>query len=429
MATFDSAVRWEVADQIQLFLSPFSGTSTSANVVVSANGEIVGGSAFEIEWSVAFVWDSTNGFDGFSVDSGYNNVRGISADGAVLAVSSSDTFGGNYAWIGSPDSGFTNVGTLSGPLGFASAGGLSSDGLVLVGSSSSSQGTQAFRWDAVQGMVGLGFLPGDDRSSASDANVDGSVIVGTSGVGADSQAFAWTATTGMIPLGILPGTPGTLGSAARAVSDDGGVIVGVSGAIAFVWTPTTNMVTLADYLASLGADCLAGWELQDANDVSDDGNAVAGTLMNPSGQMEAFVAYFEAPNDLPIGSRACSPATANTTGFPATLDVLGYSCIADNQVELQVNDAPAGVWGLFLAAPVSNSMPNPLGGVGTLCLGGPIIRLGGQGFPTDAFGRASRVVNLPSLPVTAGSTWFFQAIYRDSNPSSNFSDSVAVSFR
>jgi hypothetical protein len=49
------------------------------------------------------------------------------------------------------------------------------------------------------------------------------------------------------------------------------------------------MRRLSDVLISGGATGLAGWTLMDATGISADGSTIAGTGINPSGKMEAFV--------------------------------------------------------------------------------------------------------------------------------------------
>lgn len=92
---------------------------------------------------------------------------------------------------------------------------------------------------------GLGFLPGDFRSLATSVSDDGSVVVGVSGNSSSGQAFRWTAASGMVGLGFLPGGSR---SYASAVSGDGTVIIGgsktFSGDRAFIWTEKRGMISL-----------------------------------------------------------------------------------------------------------------------------------------------------------------------------------------
>ena len=55
---------------------------------------------------------------------------------------------------------FTPLGDLPGGVFQSSARDVSADGAVVVGASRSAAGLLAFRWDAVNGMVSLGDLPG-----------------------------------------------------------------------------------------------------------------------------------------------------------------------------------------------------------------------------------------------------------------------------
>jgi probable HAF family extracellular repeat protein len=140
---------------------------------------------------------------------------------------------------------------------WCNANGVNADGTVVVGASTG-QGTggngepsQAFRWTAAGGMVGLGFLPGDNFSYATAVNADGAVVVGES-VNANTNlsaghAFRWTAAGGMVGLGFLPGY--NLSSDATGVNANGDIVVGVgesaSGLFqAFRWTAESGMVGL-----------------------------------------------------------------------------------------------------------------------------------------------------------------------------------------
>jgi probable HAF family extracellular repeat protein len=170
-------------------------------------------------------------------------------------------------------------------LGSGIAYGVSADGSVIVGES---QGNEAFRWTIDGGMVGLGFLPYDNCSSASGVSNDGSIVVGWSQCTYayqpnNKEVFLWTAETGLVGLG---GLPGHSSSMAYAVSSDGSVVVGTAdssdcsgwcmitpGCEAFLWTAADGFVPLGDLIGcvGIGGNCLSG-----ALDVSDDGSVIAG---------------------------------------------------------------------------------------------------------------------------------------------------------
>jgi hypothetical protein len=123
------------------------------------------------------------------------------------------------------------------------------------------------------------------------------VIVGSSS-SADSpffgEAFLWDAANGMVGLGELPG--GGYANAANGVSGDGRVAVGRAdtpdGPAVFVWDRDTGLHSLQDLLAAVGVD-ISGWELHDALDVSDDGLTIVGRGINPTGDSEAWIAILQ----------------------------------------------------------------------------------------------------------------------------------------
>lgn len=147
---------------------------------------------------------------------------------------------------------FQSLGDLPGGVYFSSGFALSADGSVAVGVSSSTASdpghTEAFRWSAADGIVGLGMLPGQPYSTAHETSANGAVVVGNSG----PTAFRWTAGTGLVSLGDLPG--GVTSSFAYGVNGSGDVVVGRSSSSsstsanteAFRWTQATGMVGLGD---------------------------------------------------------------------------------------------------------------------------------------------------------------------------------------
>ena len=125
---------------------------------------------------------------------------------------------------------------------------------------------------------------------------DGSTIVGKS----DGQAFKFRVPyffeeipdldSLYIELGTLPGQKT---SQAKAVTADGSIIVGESGAEAFIWTKEKGMQNLQEALICqyrLGKE-LKNWTIYLVNGISDDGLYLLGTGVNPKGEMQSFVAY------------------------------------------------------------------------------------------------------------------------------------------
>src|SRR6185295_18536655 len=222
---------------------------------------------------------------------------GLSGDGFVVVgysyIDPNDGHAHAFRWTAS--TGMTDLGSLPlGPGQFARvvASGVNADGSVIVGVNDTvtpSFGmwvteTEAFRWTASSGMVGLGFLSSFEYSSAAATNADGSVVVGASIADGGFRAFRWTASDGMVNLGILPGY---VDASAEDVSADGSVVVGsavhivnnIGSSQAFLWTASTGMV---------GLGFLPGDDLSNANGISGDGSVVvgiSGDLPGPAGDL------------------------------------------------------------------------------------------------------------------------------------------------
>jgi probable HAF family extracellular repeat protein len=211
----------------------------------------------------------------------FSQARGASSDGSVV-VGQSQSASGTEAFRWAASGGMVGLGQLPGGT-FSQAFGVSADGSVVVGLGLAGSGFEAFRWTAAGGMVGLGDLPGGSFFSRADGvSADGSVVVGTSLSASGSEAFRWTSAGGIVGLGDLPG--GGVWSFAQGVSADGSVVVGnsdsASGPEAFRWTSGGGMVGLGD-LAGGGFNSIA-WA------ASADGSVVVGAGSTAAGN-EAFI--------------------------------------------------------------------------------------------------------------------------------------------
>ncbi|WP_428387645.1 PEP-CTERM sorting domain-containing protein [Mucisphaera sp.] len=297
------------------------GVNGDGSVVVGYSGALAGDGQPKHE---AFRWTFEDGMSGLGDLPGGEEVsfaQGVSGDGQTVVGYSGATGlnGGNrvegFAW--QQGTGMVGLGDLPGGTAFSRAYAASDDGSVIVGYSESSRQNgsgrrnEAFVFTADGGMSGLGDLPGGDENSiALDVSADGGTVVGFSSAasrdpfGRDRDAaFIWTSDTGMRALGDLAG--GSELSRAYGVSADGSVVVGevvaAGGGMfeAFIWREGEGMRLLNEYLVDdLGLD-LAGWRLGPARGVSDDGLTVAGTGVNPSGQMEGWIARLGEPVPTP----------------------------------------------------------------------------------------------------------------------------------
>ncbi len=299
--TFE-AFRWTSAGG----MVNISGGVTSSAFSISADGSVVAGVVNDSGNNAAGRWTAGTGFvslgdlPGGTTDS---LAWGVSRDGTVI-FGYANGEGGKEAFRWTSADGMVGLGNLSG--GHSSeARAASIDGSVIAGSGfNAANGIEAFRWTSVGGMVGLGDLDFANQnvgvaSQASGMTPDGSVIVGTAmNSSGFSEAFRWTAGGGMVGLGALAGS--FPNSDATAVSADGSIVVGGSlsnsGYEAFVWTGSTGLLSMNAYLAGQGVD-LTGWSLQSAHAISADGTTIVGDGIH-NGVLEGF--YVSGLNFTPV---------------------------------------------------------------------------------------------------------------------------------
>ncbi len=103
----------------------------------------------------------------------------------------------------------------------------------------------------------------------------------------------------------------------------------------------------------------------------------------------------------------------NSTGAVAEMALVGSTSVAANNVTLQASQLPSGQTCFFIYG--GNEIEQPLFN-GFLCVNAPLLRLGVS--ISNAQGEALLPLDLTQPPaavgqVTAGSTWNFQAVYRD----------------
>ncbi|MFT7678886.1 MAG: hypothetical protein ACI8QC_002884 [Planctomycetota bacterium] len=153
----------------------------------------------------------------------------------------------------------------------------------------------------------------------------------------------------------------------------------------------------------------------------------------PSGTfVDVFADSSQSGGDLPTfllfrtaADNYCAGAP-NSLGAGAHLCAHGFTSLGANNFELGLSAAPTSQFAVMFYGSTTTNVP---AGNGTLCVGGNVFRL-----PTQQIGPAGLAnweVDFGSLPVggaiTAGSTWHFQAAYRDAG-SFNFSDALRATF-
>ena len=179
---------------------------------------------------------------------------------------------------------------------------------------------QAVVWDEVYGSTALGTLEGAGSSQALGVSPSGRIIVGSSestNVAAGQQEpFRWHADLGMRRL--VPIQDGGARGEALAASDANEVVGSyfVGGAPpqtrAFIWTPTTGRIDLANYLSNqvgLG-DSIAGWTLTEATQISADGRIIAGQGRNPFGNPTAWIVDLDGAQRAEVRMRSADPTNS-----------------------------------------------------------------------------------------------------------------------
>lgn len=238
----------------------------------------------------------------------------ISDDGAVVFGFGTGSDGNDHSFRWTSASGIQQ---LVEPTGYTNsipaARGVSADGSVSVGDitafdvNGNETAHQAYRWTAAGGMVGLGYLPGGNRSTTFAVSADGTKVYGVSNSSAApgntyfGEWYVWSAATGMQSLGRPAGYDNF--SNLGGVSADGALVVLAGGDSTgqnkddtfILQTSTGTFISLRDLLNSSGiANAISGWGALSAEGISDDGNTLFGNGVDPNGNTQGFILRFPA---------------------------------------------------------------------------------------------------------------------------------------
>lgn len=272
------------------------GVSGDGNYAVGFSRPI-GGS------STAFRYNTTTGVrQSLGLFSGAQTTRASDAnrDGSVVVGwgTRADGFT-TQAFRWTQETGYQTIG------GWSQANAVSGDGNTVVGVNVGANGSEAYTWTSSGGLVTLENpgSSGDQSCSANGVNADGRVVVGSvySAGGSPPQAALW-----IDGRAELLGRYGDFQTSAHATSGDGAVVGGWfyndrSDRIGFIWTRSTGIVTMAEYLASYGVFIPDGWTLRECSGLSSDGRSISGRMVNLTlGQARAFIATIPSPSSLAV---------------------------------------------------------------------------------------------------------------------------------
>jgi uncharacterized membrane protein len=305
-----------------------AGAGLSTAYGASDNGVAVGLAFDATNNAIAFTWSAEAGMTRLTVNrpQNYSRANGISADGQTI-----------YGWNDQDDGDRTAVIWQAGvPLDLldgdvntvGAADGISRNGVWVVGENAATpDGSSAWRWSAASGLQPLGivnavqsgapFVPDAARSKLLDQHPE------------RAQSKLGDHTNGFFAS-----------SLGFAVSDDGNVVVGRSGAFpnifAVIWTPATGMQKLADYATAQGVTIPDGWTLQTADAISADGKTIGGW-----GTLGSFVidlhdapparALLEAHGSVDFNTLSSGPFAGVAAGTAVTMT---FELTRDGAVEL-----------------------------------------------------------------------------------------------
>lgn len=258
-------------------LEPIGGFAGSRATASNADGSVIVGDARSSNHSTyrATRWTSAGAQDLGVLNSGdtRSDALRVSSDGTAIVGTSYSQNGVGQAYRWTESDGMQSLGPSS--LSFTIGRDISHDGNVVVGYGRNELGGHtAFRWSTEGGeMIALDSLPSETSSIAYAVSGDGQYTFGSSG----SIGVRWDSAGNIQELGVPEGGNGATFMSANA---DGSVAVGFdySYGQSVLWTPSTGVVYIYDYLVSSGVD-LTGWSRQDfgyAFDVSDDGSTIVG---------------------------------------------------------------------------------------------------------------------------------------------------------
>lgn len=225
--------------------------------------------------------------DGGTLDNSWGSGWGLSFDGTAACglYWRPDQPGGlAHAFTWSESAGLVDLGSSGSS---SRASGMDGDGNVVVGFDEDPAfgNRRAAVW--VDGNL---TILNPDPSEASRVNPAGSIIVGNSLDENFAQVAAlwrWNGSSWAEEiLGTLPGTDPIFGSAvANDLTPDGRVVVGLNsfsffgGRTGFIWTPSTGMVDVVDFLRARGIDT-SNFDVDYLAGVSDDGRYIVGTAFD-----------------------------------------------------------------------------------------------------------------------------------------------------
>ena len=268
-----SAFRWTDAGGFEALGPGFSlgelGISDDGNTVVGYRRDEVLQRWEAYRWTAAGGMQSLGAWPSDRIGEFSYYATGVTGDGAIV-IGAGDGHPSTWylnvvAFRWTESTGMVALGSLNDPdfveLNSAAAA-VTPDGSTIVGGCSGIvngiwRWSNAVRWDAAGNAQALQADPSWTSSGAAAVSADGSFAAGEATLGNGIiHAIRWDSAGNALDLGAPAGAQNTH---AYGISGDGSVVVGgclMSNAefAAFVWTPSTGINTLTDFLVANGID-------------------------------------------------------------------------------------------------------------------------------------------------------------------------------
>jgi cysteine-rich repeat protein/probable HAF family extracellular repeat protein len=283
----NQAFRWKAGTLTGLgdlsggqFSSEAFGVSQDGSIVVG-DSSVGNPDVHAFRWQNNSLTDLGSGFlaGAFDVSASGSRAVGVHTNGSTSSPQPNAA-----RWDGTT---LTDLGDLSGGAINSSASAVSADGSIIVGSADNGSGQPVgFRWQSSTMTALTSIAPGYTTLLANGVSADGGTIVGEDNdPSLGLRAFRLQGST----VTILSGMRRALDASA-----DGSVVVGSTGTgsstQATIWTAAGGVRRLVDVLTQdYNLSGFAGWTLREAVAISNNGLAIAGNGINPSGQTEAWL--------------------------------------------------------------------------------------------------------------------------------------------
>lgn len=266
-----------------------AGYVESAAYGINDRGEIAGYAQLNNNTAAAFFWTPTAGFTVIpDLAGGRDLARGRSINNSGQISGSAEPTAGRRAFLWDALNGMRDLGTLASNYEASLSYDLNNAGQVIGRSDAFTGQSDGFLWDPQTCTMRLvDDLPGGAIDTTARRINDAGQVVGNASSTNGIEAFIWDAVNGSRGLGDLPG--GIFESRAFGVNNQG-VVVGTgttdAGDTAFVWDAVNGMRALADLILDGSA---AGWNLTATRQINNKGQII-GHGTNPNGDIEAFIA-------------------------------------------------------------------------------------------------------------------------------------------